>query len=577
MLGEVALLPLIAAVAVLILTMYLGLRAARHAGTLDDYWVAGRGVDVFTNASAISSNYLSAASFLGVAAFVWANGFDGVWYATGFAAGYILLLLFIASPLRRFGEYTIPDFCCGRFDSDRLRHAGIFWTCVISALYIIAQMVGVGTVMEVILQIPFVWGVVLLGSVITLYVTFGGMTGVTMAQMAQFWIMITAMILPLFVLLPRHGYSKLLMHAYNDTKAAVTSAAEEPSMTMNATEAFTEKEEDRFGSLRNWVSPFQKWDLWGSVSLLVALVCGTAGLPHILARFYTNPNASAARWSTVWVLVFIGVFYITTPIWGTYARVVLGPDAVQMNAAGEVNSNTMMLLTSREAGDWAEALVAAGAVAALLSTVSGLLIALSSAIAHDFYGEIFRPEASEKQKVTVAKIAVVICGALAIFVGLAFREANIAWMVGLAFAVAASTFFPILVMGIWWRRMTEEGAFAGLLVGGAISAVVVIGHLAGFWPFDQPAIISVPLAFLTIYLVSVATQDQAEGTWERWDAAFHALHHPDSDLPEAEGEMAEATEAAATAEMPADEPVETIEHEEAAPDEGAESGEGDEA
>ncbi|MGC9319377.1 MAG: sodium:solute symporter family transporter, partial [Armatimonadota bacterium] len=159
-----------AAIAVLGLTMYLGLSAARRTDTLDDYWVAGRGVSVFTNASAISSNYLSAASFLGVAAFVWANGFDGVWYATGFAAGYILLLLFIASPLRRFGEYTIPDFCCGRFNSDRLRHAGIAWTCVISALYIIAQMVGVGTLMEVVTGVPWVWGVIILGGVITLYV-----------------------------------------------------------------------------------------------------------------------------------------------------------------------------------------------------------------------------------------------------------------------------------------------------------------------------------------------------------------------------------------------------------------------
>lgn len=553
---EIAVLPLVAAILVLALTMYLGLSAARKAATLDDYWVAGRGVDVFTNASAISSNYLSAASFLGVPAFIWAYGFDGVWYATGFAAGYILLLLFIASPLRRFGEYTIPDFCAGRFDSKRLRHAGIAWTFVISALYIIAQMVGVGTVMEVILNVPFVWGVVILGSIITLYVTFGGMTGVTMAQMAQFWIMLTAMLLPLFVLLPQHSYRELLSHAYHSTEISQV-AGENGSLTIRNTPAFTEAEQDRFSSMRNWVTPFQNWDLWGSVSLLVALVCGTAGLPHILARFYTNPNASAARWSTVWVLVFIGVFYMATPIWGTWARAVLGPEAVQMDAMGKVNSNTMMLLTSREAGAWAEALVAAGAVAALLSTVSGLLIALSSAIAHDFYGELFRPNASEKQKVAVAKIAVLVCGGLAIVVGVAFREANIAWMVGLAFAVAASTFFPLLLLGIWWRRITEQGAFAGIFVGGIISATVVIGHLAGLWGFDQPAIVSVPAAFLTIYLVSKATRNQPAETWERWRAAFDALHDPSGDIAEAQ-EMTVAAQAAATAEMPADEPVETL-------------------
>lgn len=561
---EIAVLPLGAAIIVLLLTMYLGISAARRTQTLADYWVAGRSVDVFTNASAISSNYLSAASFLGVAAFVWANGFDGVWYATGFAAGYILLLLFIASPLRRFGQYTIPDFCDGRFDSSRLRHVGILWTFIISSLYIIAQMVGVGTLMEVVTGIPWVWGVILLGGVITLYVAFGGMTGVTIAQMAQFWIMITAMILPLIVLMPRHSYPELLSYAYNDRGVVAAEAEGEStgSLTVTGKPAFTEEEQERFGTLHGWVSPFQKWDLWGSVSLLVALVCGTAGLPHILARFYTNPNAAAARWSTVWVLVFIGVFYITTPIWGTYARLVLGPDAALRDAAGVANPNTVMLLTSLEAGEWAQALVAAGAIAALLSTVSGLLIALSSAIAHDFYGELFRPDASEQQKMMIAKVAVVVCGALAIFVGLAFRDANIAWMVGLAFAVAASTFFPLLVCGIWWRRMTEQGAFAGLMIGGGISAIVVIGKLAKIWSVEQPAIVSVPAAFLAIYIVSMLTQKQSEETWQKWNRAFHQLHRPENMASiEAGEDTAESAEAAevATEDQEANEAGETPE------------------
>ncbi|MFP4248806.1 MAG: cation acetate symporter [Armatimonadota bacterium] len=557
--SEVALLPLIAAIAVLLLTMYLGLSAARRTSTLDDYWVAGRGVDVFTNASAISSNYLSAASFLGVAAFVWEYGFDGVWYATGFAAGYILLLLFIASPLRRFGEYTIPDFCAGRFHSARLRRAGIAWTMVISVLYIIAQMVGVGTLMEVVTGIPWVWGVITLGGVITLYVAFGGMTGVTIAQMAQFWIMLTAMILPLIVMMPKYNYSEILTHAY-ESPPAQEGAQAEPDSTLTGGPAFATNGEEQVSSLRDWVTPFQRWNLWGSLSLLVALVCGTAGLPHILARFYTNPNASAARWSTVWVLVFIGVFYITTPIWGSYARMVLGPEAVTRDADGVANPNSMMLVTSNmEVGEWALALVAAGAIAALLSSVSGLLIALSSAIAHDFYGEIFRPDASDRQKMNVAKLAVVLCGTFAIVVGLAFRDANIAWMVGLAFSIAASTFFPLLLMGIWWRRMTEEGAYWGLLVGGGISAIIVIGKLAEIWTIEQPAIVSVPAAFLTIYVVSKLTADRNDGMWEKLEASFHALHHPDSDLPEPE-EMGFASQAAETAEVSSHEEVETFEH-----------------
>ena len=514
-------LPLLATIGVLAATAGIGLYSARRTRTLSDYWVAGRSVGVFTNASAISSNYLSAASFLGVAAFIWANGFDGVWYATGFAAGYVLLLLFIASPLRRFGQYTIPDFCHGRFGSLRLRRAGILWTVVISSLYIVAQMVGVGTLMESITGIPWAWGVILLGGVIILYVALGGMTGVTITQMLQFWVMLAAMILPLLVLLPQHSYVELLTHALGDTAG----------LTVSGTPAFSAAEQARIATGEQWIRPFNEWDLAGSISLLIALVCGTAGLPHILARFYTNPDAAKARWSTVWVLVFIGIFYITTPVWGTYARMVLGPEAVLVED-GAANPNSMMLVTSGEAGEWATALIAAGAIAALLSTVAGLLIALSSAFAHDLYGSILRPQASDQQKIRVAKLAVIGFGALAIAVGLGFRGVNIAWMVGLAFAVAASTFFPLLTLGIWWRRMTEPGALAGLMIGGTIAAVVVIGKLAGLWDFDQPALISVPASFLAIAVVSRLTWDrQPDEVRVALASAFDALHVPERRSP----------------------------------------------
>lgn len=509
-------LPLLAALAVLVATVAIGLYSARRATTLSDYWVAGRAVGVFTNASAISSNYLSAASFLGVAAFIWATGFDGVWYATGFAAGYVLLLLFIASPLRRFGKYTIPDFCHGRFASMRLRRAGIFWTVVISSLYIVAQMVGVGTLMESVTGMPWASGVILLGGVIILYVAFGGMTGVTVTQMLQFWIMLVAMIVPLLVLLAQHSYSDLLMHALGDTQG----------LTITGGQAFAPGASIETGD--QWVRAFNNWDLLGSISLLIALVCGTAGLPHILARFYTNPDARKARWSTAWVLIFIGIFYITTPIWGTYARMVLGPEAVLVEG-GAPNPNSMMLVTSGLAGEWATALVAAGAIAALLSTVAGLLIALSSAFAHDFYGEILRPHASDRQKILVAKGAVIGFGVLAIVIGLGFRGVNVAWMVGLAFAVAASTFFPLLTAGIWWRKMTEPGALAGVMVGGLIAAVVVVGKLAGLWTFDQPAIVSVPAAFVAIVVVSKLTYGrQTTEVQSALDAAFRALHVPEA-------------------------------------------------
>jgi cation/acetate symporter len=221
-------------------------------------------------------------------------------------------------------------------------------------------------------------------------------------------------------------------------------------------------------------------------------------------------------------------------MWGAFARMVLGPEAVLLNDAGEPNPNSMMLVTSKEAGEWAVALVAAGAIAALLSTVSGLLIALSSAFAHDFYGTILRPNATDGQKILAAKIAVLACGALAIFVGIGFRDANVAWMVGLAFAVAASTFFPLLTCGIWWRRMTEAGAYAGIMTGGLISSVVVVGKLAGLWAFEQPALISVPAAFIAIFLVSKATwAGTAEETRAELEQSFHRLHDPKGDKAKA--------------------------------------------
>jgi SSS family transporter len=528
-------LPLIAGLVVLIATIVIGLWSARKSATLSDYWVAGRSVGVFTNASAISSNYLSAASFLGVAAAVWGSGFDGVWYATGFAAGYILLLFFIASPLRRFGKYTIPDFCEGRFNSRRLRQVGITCTMVISTLYIIAQMVGVGTVMEAIVPgMPFELGLAILGTIITLYVTFGGMTGVTLTQMLQFWIMITAILLPLFVLLPKYGYGEILQHAYQQTEVR-----EEGPTTITGEQAFTETEQERFPTGHSWIAPFGKYNLFSSISLLVALVCGTAGLPHILARFYTNPDGAKARWSTVWVLVFIGIFYITTPIWGAYGRMVLGVDAVMYDEAGEPGPNTAMFLISEQAGQWAKALIAAGGVAAVLSTISGLLIALSSAIAHDLYGEILKPDASDKSKIIAAKVAVIACGVVAILLSMGFRQWGIAWMVGLAFAVAASTLFPLLVSGIWWSKMTEAGAIAGASLGGIVSTVIVVGRFTNLWAFDQPALISVPLAFIAIFVVSKMTwKDQSEDTKSFLNKAFHALHRPDAKAPETAEEQA---------------------------------------
>jgi cation/acetate symporter len=540
-------------------TIGMGFWSARSSKTASDFFVAGRSVSVGWNASAISGEYLSAASFMGVAGMVMSSGYDALWYPVCYACGYLFLLLFIAGPLRRFGAYTIPDFAEGRFDSPLFRKIAVCFVLFIGFFYTMPQMKGAGVTLAYIFPgIPYWAGVVLVGAVITFNVALGGMKGITLVQAFQYWIKMFAISVPVFVLMAVFGF-------YNSHVGANVAPGEAPSATSTSTverKPLVEKAPKDavwlapFGPLTTkavnaaaaalpaeqraaYLAEHQKpYSLLYTYSLIMALVCGTAGLPHILVRFYTNPDGVAAKRTTMWVMILIGVFYVFPPIFGVIGRDLMpelysgvgakGTDKVVLELPTLVGQKFGVL------GSILSGITCAGAFAAFMSTFSGLLVSMTGALAHDVYGRMLRPKASSAERLTAFKFSAVIVGSVAITLGCFVEPLEINFMVGQAFAIAAASYFPLLFMSVWWRGMTMKGAATGMLVGGllALGAATLtnlatlaldkgpMGKIfAGFSPMnnfwaahpllrilcEQPAIWTVPLAILLMIFVSKAT------------------------------------------------------------------------
>ena len=466
----------------------------RKQKTSADYYLAGRKVNSFINASAISSDYLSAASFLGVAGVAFLKGFDGIIYALGFFVGYIALLLFLASPLRKFGRYTVPDFVSERFHSKGARLLGVVGVLFISLFYMAPQMLGAGKVMGLLLGMEYQTSIIIIAIIITIYVAVGGMKGTTVNQLVQFWILFGAMFLLAFIPFVVKGYT------YTDV---VNFIAQFKAPVGDAQKVFDGAAYTQPGY---WLT-----NLKDTLSLLLALMFGTAGLPHILVRFYTAPDGKAARRTVIYVLFLIGAFYILSPYVGHVVRYVY----LQGNEMG-VNTHLMQWLAengknlavpvagSYFGGQILLGIVVAGAFAAILSTVAGLIIACSGAIGHDLVVNIFNPNMPERNRVMVARAASVGIGLLGIPLGFWAESMQIAVLVGLAFAIAASTFFPVLVMGVWWPRMTKAGACAGLAVGIVGSFAMILGKasLPIALQFENPGGFVMLLSFLAIYVAS---------------------------------------------------------------------------
>ncbi len=538
-----------------IATIWMGFRSAKTSKSASDFFVAGRSVSVGWNASAISGEYLSAASFMGVAGMVMSMGYDALWYPVCYACGYLFLLLFIAGPLRRFGAYTIPDFAEGRFDSPLFRRIAVCFVLFIGFFYTMPQMKGAGTTLSYILPgLPYWVGVVVVGAVITLNVALGDMKGITLVQAVQYWIKMFAISVPVFVLLSVFGgYGKNLSLNQALNESTIVQSVDTPAEHMR------KPLPEKAPTDEAWIAPFgplttkaakaaglsteesRPYSLLYTYSLIIALVCGTAGLPHILVRFYTNPDGAAAKKTTMWVMILIGVFYVFPPIFGVLGRNLMPElySATGSKGADKVVLELPTLLGNGEVlGSVLSGITCAGAFAAFMSTFSGLLVSMTGAVAHDIYGRMLKPDATPKQRMRMFKIAAVGVGGLATLIGTQVELLDINFMVGQAFAIAAASYFPLLFMSAWWRGMTMPGAATGMLAGGILAlgcvtltsvsdiiaksgqaaaakagAVWIPDSLTLFWrghPLlrilsEQPAIWTVPTAILLMVFVSRAT------------------------------------------------------------------------
>lgn len=559
-----------------VVTIGMGFWSAKKSKTASDFFVAGRSVSVGWNASAISGEYLSAASFMGVAGMVMSSGYDALWYPVCYACGYLFLLLFIAGPLRRFGAYTIPDFAEGRYDSPLFRKIAVCFVLFIGFFYTMPQMKGAGVTLAYIFPgMPYWGGVVLVGAVITFNVALGGMKGITLVQAFQYWIKMFAISVPIFVLLSVYGF-------YNHQLAANAAPGESAAIVQSSV---VERKPlgEKAPTDANWIAPFgplttkavnaaaaalpeseraaflaeyeKPYSLIYTYSLIIALVCGTAGLPHILVRFYTNPDGAAAKKTTMWVMILIGVFYVFPPVFGVIGRNLLpelyastgakGTDKVVLELPRIINERYGIL------GSILSGITCAGAFAAFMSTFSGLLVSMTGALAHDVYGRMLRPNSRPAERLVAFKICAVIVGGVAIVLGCFVEYLEINFMVGQAFAIAAASYFPLLFMSVWWRGMTMKGAATGMLTGGlcALAAAALTNFstlaldkgpmgkvFAGFAPLnsfwaqhpllrilcEQPAIWAVPLAIVLMVVVSKATVAQIPGNVRMKMLVLHA-------------------------------------------------------
>ncbi len=524
-----------AIVIVTLATVIIGAYGLRLARTTSDFLVASRTVSARWNAAAIGGEYLSAASFLGVAGLVLKFGVDVLWYPVGFAAGYLALLLFVAAPLRRSGAFTLPDFCELRLRSRRLRKLATAFVVFIGWLYLVPQMQGAGLTLTTVTGGSYLMGVLLVGVVVTASVALGGMRSITFVQAFQYWLKLTALAVPvLFLALhwqmegttPPDPVFRETTTVHFDHPAKLTQAdgtvlapSAGETLTFQAGEPVPKVESVNYGT--DWLLPGER-GLFATYSLILATFLGTMGLPHVLVRFYTNPDGSAARRTTLVVLALVGMFYLFPTLYGVLGRVY----TPELLLTGRTDAVVLLLPSSALGtgllGQLLGSLVAAGAFAAFLSSSSGLLTSVAGVLSTDVLG---------RGSVRDFRISAIAGGIVPIVLALNVSGLDVSQVVGMAFAVAASSFCPLLVLGIWWRGLTDAGAAAGILAGGgaAIGAVLltVLGPPLPGWLsvlIGQPAAWTVPLAFAVMVLVSLATRHRLPGTVS---TIMLRLHAPD--------------------------------------------------
>jgi cation/acetate symporter len=491
--------------AVCVVTLTIGALGFKLSRTTSDFYVASRMVTPTLNASAIGGEYLSAASFLGVAGLVYALGADMLWLPVGYTVGYLVLLVLVAAPLRRSGAYTIPDFAEARMESRTIRKISSVLVLGIGWLYLMPQFKGAGLALQAVSGAPAWVGDAVVAVVVLINVVGGGMRSITLVQAVQYWIKLTAITVPAFVLLSwwmHHGQPV-------------------PHVTSLAPAAQWSHPLSGFGGVQHPV--------YATYSTLLALCFGTMGLPHVLVRFYTNPDGPSTRRTTTVVLALLGVFYLFPPLYGVFGRIYLP----HLPAGTTADSITLLLPTAvipGVAGQLLSAMLAGGAFAALLSTASGLTICVAGVVDQDLVrGRLRRLTGSDARAVNGFRISAIAAVTVPFWFSLAARDLGLADTVGLAFAIAASTFCPLLVLGIWWRRLTTAGAGAGLVVGGTLASTAVLltifNQVHGGWAgalLTQPAAWSLPTTFVVMAVVSLATPKRIPKGTARTMVRLHA-------------------------------------------------------
>lgn len=477
--------------------------AARRTTSTAHYYAAGGEISGFQNGLALAGDYMSAASFLGIAGLVALNGFDGLIYSIGFLVGWPLVMFLIAEPLRNLGTYTFTDVVAFRLNQKPVRIAAAIGTLAVVSFYLIAQMVGAGNLIKLLFGMDYELALLIVGGVMLSYVIFGGMIATTWVQIIKAILLLGGTVILALWVLAKFGMNPMTLFA---------AAADQYGVGVLAPGK-------------------QVSDPLDALSLGLSLMLGTAGLPHILMRFYTVPNAKAARTSVMFATVLIGFFYLLTFILGFGAMVLVGQDAVKLVDAG--GNMAAPMLAEALGGDAFLGFIAAVSFATILAVVAGLTLSGAAALSHDLWVNVVRHgHADENEQFKVARAATLLLGVLAIVLGIVFKGQNVAYMVGLAFAIAASANFPALLLSMLWRQFTTKGAVSSMVVGTLSSLILIylsptiqvaiLKQAAAPFPLKNPGLVSIPLAFAVGIVVSLLTKEPSAA--EKFDEAEHRIH-----------------------------------------------------
>ena len=508
--------------------------ASRRTRTTAEFSSAARRITGFQNGWAVAGDYMSAASFLGIAGLIAFYGYDGFMYSVGWLVAYLTVLLLVAEPLRNTGRFTMADVLAFRLRRPVVRVVAAVSTLTVSLFYMIAQMVGAGSLVSLLLPgIGFNTAIVGVGVLMLVYVIFGGMLATTWVQIVKAALLMSGTVLLSILVLARFHFS---LFEFFDAASRITGAfcADGGAIRMGRCS------DGAFPIVRDFTQPglyyHGQWGAFSLISLGIALIFGTAGLPHILVRFYTVPSARAARMSVVWAMILIGSFYIMTTFLGFGAATLVGKANIGVMSAGKLAPNQNLaapLLARAVGGDIFLSFVSAIAFATILAVVAGLTIAASTTFAHDFWFTVVkRQREDEREQILVARLTAAVIGLLSIGLAIALRSLNVAFLVGLAFAVAASANVPAILLTLYWRRFNTTGMIAGMTVGlvSTVALIVVspavmgvdapgtaVRHLiqkAPLFPLDNPAIVSAPLGFLAAIAGTLAGRDpEAEAAY----------------------------------------------------------------